>query len=258
MSMTPTNLPRFVAGMKWKDVSVSQLNDLVALVTDMASFLGGLGFGDNLLTPSHARKVAVVEVPVDGQDIIRVRAIRYAGNVPVPGQFEWDQAPFDAYPEVGFLPGDFTGSVWVDTNTDQSVRNPTLTTPMFDAHFHDKRWFVRMSAQSSPIRLVVVRDLLDVASKALMVQEVTPHIGADGQWDGTFDAIENAVEVNVWPGLVAADYTPFLWQTDVANEATILALDYWAGSWWCRQQPKWKTTRVRGPIKLLDCAVAGG
>lgn len=110
---------------------------------------------------------------------------------------------------------------------------------------------VRAAGGGGAERMVVVRSIPDSNGVFIEVQEIKPNTTVP--WDGGFVTEGDAVTVNVWPGLRAGDFSPFVWAGALSALMTVLPLSRQHGSWWLKQLPKWAVSARKGPLKVLDC-----
>lgn len=209
------------------------------------------------------RSVVLIKEPDPLVDTyLEVRPLVYADRPPVSGQYIFSGSAFVAYPELGLEINDFVGLAWLEREEPEgdeeegALKQPDASAAICKAYLRQSLWHVQSPIY--PERFVVCRayldDDLEGLGRLLIAQEVMPSLDEDGMWTGTLEAIDEPVEINVWPTMKASDFGPFFWLPEALNdETTILPLTFWHGVWWLKQRPKRGVSLRRGPLRIVDC-----
>ncbi len=192
--------------------------------------------------------VVLTVLPVAEDTSLTARRVRYIDEPPEVGRYEWDDTDFETFPDFGADILDYEAFYW----SPDDDGDPTIDTPFIFARLERSDWLLSLDQRME--RLVVARqfEMDDAQSRFILVQEIAPTRGTP--WDGMFRKVGTIKTINVWPTLVAGDFTPFLWTPDdLADEMTVLPLTWWRGAWWLKQRPKWAVSERKGLLKVLDC-----
>lgn len=225
--------------------------------------------GIHIREPKRISAITVVVVSRQSQNensgdysfkVRRVRNVWSNTDPPslLPGRYEWDGEPFDAYSDYGYEPIEYEPYYW-DIDEDGI---PDSRAVFFRTRFEQGAWIVDMvSGAVRADKLVVIRAYGNddegrpsELSESLFVQEVHKKYDAWHKWTGEWTVVGEPVEVDVWGNMKAGDFAPFIWYPGALNRfATLLPLRFILGDWWVVPQFKEAVSVRRGPLQIVDC-----
>ena len=261
------SLPHFERDEPWHKVSARAMNAWVDATRANANLAVGPGLDLTHLStgwllslsnsPSELgrdmrRRVAVVEPPNVERNYLMVRAAKYAGTPPVPGEYEWHDEPFEAYPEIGLQPGDYGSVVWTGDGA------PTDETTFLTALRVREYWLLDIPVAAN-IQLCVVKDIGTGNEHYVMVQLIEPNPESN-PWDGSFRFVPNSAPqyANCWSNFKSRHYAPLVFPGPTLTAgAEPCALVQVGGAWYVLSV--WRFAAQRAPlesVRVSDCTMA--
>lgn len=265
-------LPKFRPEQTLNQMSAAALNELVQvaelirglsvqapLTLDKSSGGLSIGLAANFRTLlRNEQSIVITREPVDGDEFLEVRGVRYRDNPPRQGvpdcddelepvcRYEWTGDPFEASPDFGARLDDYTPYVWLDPR-------PRLEAFYLRARYDAGVWIVELPAQ--PVRHVVIRAIPGDAANYVDVQNVRPHKVA-GVWDNTWEAYGPIWSVGVYAYSFAGDYRGFLWPAEWpvdVPEVPVQTVYRESGGWWLQQYIRYEVPLLDEDLIFNDC-----
>lgn len=264
-------LPKFRKNMRWSQVNLVHLQNLVDEVKKLQNIKAGHGLRvtsrpDGILfsldssvstgQKSGLSTVVLIEEPTDDSTSLKVREVKLRTSFPNEGPelspYEWAPTDvIDAVPDFGYEIPDYAGFLW-DLEEDPE---PTSDTVFLRLQRNYKQRNILWYPSGGDFRFAVVRSVDEGVDPEHPLTDYSV-LAEAVRWTGTeWTFVGEATEIATYPGVHRKFYEPFVFQgVSVSFPNTpILRIFSADGEIWLEQTIRWSTRKSPGNISLSDC-----
>ena len=269
-----SQLPTFRKLMRWSQVNLLHMQNLVAEVKKLQNITAGYGLQiisasdgivlalDPSVIPSKSKgefsNVVLIEEPTEDSTILKVQEVNFRASL-TEGESPYEWAPTDvieAVPDFGFEIQDYKGFFWGIT---EEQPEPTSNTTFLKLQRNYKQRNILWYPSGGDFRFAVVRSVDDgpvgedgepteLTEFSVMAQSVR---FSGGNWG----FVGEATEIATYPGVQKEYYRPFVFQGAEVTlpNTSILRVFSADGEIWLEQTMRWASRISPGNVSLSDC-----